>query len=187
MPEITTIGESLYWSYANLAMAHSAVESHMRSYNKVHFIIRKKLYSGLIKGTMNVGSIADDERLKMILPQACCYCGEKEKLSIDHLMPRARGGQDNSNNFVWACRYCNSSKSDMDLLEWYNLKGLFPPLMLLRRYLKIAIDICKQNEILNVQLDQAPLLPFDLKQIPHKYPQPDRLVMWVTPLISPLS
>jgi hypothetical protein len=43
-------------------------------------MIRARLYKGLRGGTMNIGPIADDERLKMILPQACCYCGSNQHL-----------------------------------------------------------------------------------------------------------
>jgi len=79
--ERTTIGEHLHWSYANLAMAHAAVEDGAKRFGPRHFTIRNRLYSGLRAGTMQVGSLLDDERLKLILPQACAYCGGKDPLS----------------------------------------------------------------------------------------------------------
>ncbi|MGH8559106.1 MAG: hypothetical protein ACRESZ_16950 [Methylococcales bacterium] len=69
--QIITVGESLYWSYANLAMAHSAVAANVEKYGRTHFMIRARLYAGLNKQTMNIGALAEDERLKMVLPQAC--------------------------------------------------------------------------------------------------------------------
>ena len=181
-PTITTVAESLYWCYANLAMAHSAVGSRSSTYNQTHFIIRSRLYSGLKNNTMKIGSIADDERLKMILEQACCYCGNVGKLSIDHLIPKASGGKDRAENMVWACRPCNSSKNDTDLLDWYRAKNAFPPLLLLRRYLKIAIEICRDENLLDIPINEAPPLPFALKSVPHSFPKPTELSLWVIPL-----
>lgn len=86
--EPITIGELLYWSYANLGMAHSAVDKKAAKYGRLQFVIRSRLYKGLSEGTMNIQPIAVDERLKMILPQACCYCGDNNRLSVDHLLPR---------------------------------------------------------------------------------------------------
>lgn len=41
---------------------------------------------------------------------ACRYCGSTERLSIDHVVPRCRGGGDDEANLVVACRSCNSRK-----------------------------------------------------------------------------
>jgi hypothetical protein len=160
-------------------MAHAAVNAKATSYNKTHYIIRSKLFKGLKEQTMSLGSIADDERLKMILPQACCYCGSKQNLSIDHLIPKARGGSDDAENMVWACRSCNSAKRDSDMLDWYLGKGIFPPLLLLRRYLKVVIKISIDNEVLDTKIDDAPSLPFSLTSVPHKFPKPSELSLWV--------
>ena len=182
MPNIETVEESLYWSYANLAMAHAAITKQSSKYNQYHFIIRSKLFKGLKNETMHLGSIADDERLKMVLPQACCYCGSNDNLSIDHLIPKAKGGADNAENMIWACRSCNSSKSAKDMLDWYLEKEEFPPLLLLRRYLKIAINICAQNGCLNMKINEVQSLPFSLKSVPHNFPQPSELRLWITPI-----
>jgi 5-methylcytosine-specific restriction endonuclease McrA len=41
----------------------------------------------------------------------CAYCGEKsQKLTIDHIIPRSRGGRDSFENCVAACRSCNRRK-----------------------------------------------------------------------------
>lgn len=183
MPEITTIKSSLHWSYANLAMAHAAVSQKSSSYSTPHFMIRSKLFKGLSTGTMAIGSIVDDERLKMILPQTCSYCGSRtQKLSIDHLIPKALGGLDRAENLVWACRSCNSSKGSVDFMDWYNGKGVFPPLLLLRRYLKMAVYICEEAGVMDTLLNDAPQLPFSLQSIPHVFPKPNTLRLWCVPL-----
>jgi hypothetical protein len=180
MMKINTVEESLYWSYANLGMAHAAVRKGDAKYHTGHFIIRNKLYTGFRNGTMNVKSLADDERLKLVLPQACCYCGSKHFLAVDHLIPRKKGGLDKGDNMVWSCRSCNSSKCATDVLEWLIKRGQFPPLLLLRRYLKISIDFCIQNDVMNTLINEAGELPFSLSVIPHDFPQPAHLTLWIT-------
>lgn len=42
----------------------------------------------------------------------CQYCGSESDLSIDHVMPRSRGGGSNWKNLVTACKPCNARKGD---------------------------------------------------------------------------
>jgi hypothetical protein len=181
--KITTIGELLHWSYANLAMAHSAVTAKAERYGRMQFMVRARLYSGLNKQTMKIGPLADDERLKMILPQACCYCGSQEHLSVDHLIPTKRGGANSGDNFVWACRSCNSSKCAQDALEWLAQRSQFPPLLLLRRYLKLAIEMSRDRALMDVLVAEAPDLPFVLSAIPKTFPPPNELRLWVVEMV----
>ncbi len=179
---ISTVGESLYWSYANLAMAHAAVEEGATAYRQLHHVIRNRLYHGLRDGRMNVGALAEDERLKLVLPQACCYCGSRESLAVDHLIPRKRGGPHTGENMVWACRHCNSSKGAKDVLVWLNERSAFPPLLLLRRYLKLAIEHSRGRDLLDRAVADDLDVPFALAAVPHKFPPPRDLAMWVVPL-----
>lgn len=40
----------------------------------------------------------------------CQYCGSSRNLTIDHVMPKSRGGQDTWENLVTACDECNVKK-----------------------------------------------------------------------------
>lgn len=180
--EVTTVGELLHWSYANLAMAHAAVTANAEKYGRTGYMIRARLYSGLNKETMKIGPLADDERLKMILPQACCYCGSREFLSADHLISTKRGGANTGDNLVWACRSCNSSKSARDALEWLARRNQFPPILLLRRYLKLAVELCHERGLMGVAIDEGPEVPFALAAIPREFPPPRELRLWITEL-----
>jgi len=42
----------------------------------------------------------------------CFYCGQKARLSLDHVIPLALGGKHEKANLVMACLSCNSSKND---------------------------------------------------------------------------
>ena len=57
----------------------------------------------------------------------CQYCGNRfsdKELTLDHVLPKSRGGNNSWNNLVAACRKCNQKKSNrtpkesgMDLLR----------------------------------------------------------------------
>jgi 5-methylcytosine-specific restriction endonuclease McrA len=57
----------------------------------------------------------------------CQYCGKKTKhLTIDHIIPRSRGGSNTWDNVVTSCPSCNHRKGGK-LLEDTNMK-LFKPI-----------------------------------------------------------
>lgn len=47
----------------------------------------------------------------------CQYCGSTKQLTIDHIIPRSRGGEDTWENLVVACMPCNTRKGDKFLEE----------------------------------------------------------------------
>jgi hypothetical protein len=47
----------------------------------------------------------------------CQYCGSKKDLTIDHVIPRSRGGQDTWENLVACCTKCNLKKGNHFLSE----------------------------------------------------------------------
>ncbi len=44
--------------------------------------------------------------------QTCQYCGSTKKLTLDHVMPRAKGGPHTWENVVTACETCNHRKGN---------------------------------------------------------------------------
>lgn len=47
----------------------------------------------------------------------CQYCGTAKELTIDHLIPKAKGGKTSWSNLVTACKKCNSKKGYYSLEE----------------------------------------------------------------------
>ena len=47
----------------------------------------------------------------------CQYCGSKSKLTLDHLIPKSKGGTTSWKNLVTACEKCNISKGNHNLEE----------------------------------------------------------------------
>jgi 5-methylcytosine-specific restriction endonuclease McrA len=54
----------------------------------------------------------------------CVYCGSKEKLTIDHVIPKSKGGPNTWTNLVTCCGGCNVNKGDKDLVDFLNENGL---------------------------------------------------------------
>jgi hypothetical protein len=172
-----SLREALYWVYANTAMAHQALATGQNKYNRTSFMIRTRLYKGLISGSMNIASLYDDERERLQSKKTCVYCGTNLYLSLDHLVPKKYGGSDSADNLVYSCRSCNSSKGDKDLLIWYNKRTEFPPLMVLRRYLKLLIVYCEDHGIMDTQFDMLNKIetPFQIDALPLEFPQPEKI------------
>ncbi|MBL3657428.1 HNH endonuclease [Fulvivirga sediminis] len=42
----------------------------------------------------------------------CQYCGANKDLTLDHVVPRSKGGKSAWNNLVTACKRCNTRKGD---------------------------------------------------------------------------
>jgi hypothetical protein len=56
-------------------------------------------------------------------PNRCAYCGKrifKSNITVDHVLPRVRGGTETLENLLPACRDCNQHKGDQTLSEWRN-------------------------------------------------------------------
>jgi len=48
----------------------------------------------------------------------CAYCGNEAE-SIDHIIPRHKGGDNSPNNLVAACIDCNHHKGTKFIEDWY--------------------------------------------------------------------
>lgn len=50
---------------------------------------------------------------------ACVYCGDEDRLSLDHLQPRELGGSHEASNLVACCVSCNSARQDSPQRAWF--------------------------------------------------------------------
>ena len=64
----------------------------------------------------------------------CQYCGKRTRdLTLDHIIPRSRGGQSTWENLVASCKVCNGRKGNR-LLKEVNMHLLRPPRPLAQEY-----------------------------------------------------
>jgi 5-methylcytosine-specific restriction endonuclease McrA len=47
----------------------------------------------------------------------CQYCGARSNLTVDHVIPRSKGGSSNWDNIVASCAPCNRRKGDLALRQ----------------------------------------------------------------------
>jgi len=55
----------------------------------------------------------------------CAYCESEDRLTIDHIVPQSRGGEDTTKNVVCCCHLCNQSKGHTPWEEWYSSREFF--------------------------------------------------------------
>ena len=58
------------------------------------------------------GPSADLRRAILERDGKCLACGANEDLTLDHIVPRSKGGSDAEDNLQTLCRKCNSAKSN---------------------------------------------------------------------------
>jgi 5-methylcytosine-specific restriction endonuclease McrA len=80
---------------------------------RVPSVIRRRVYINVRKRREQ--SSMKRLRIYMRDKYRCQYCGEKKavgELTIDHILPRSRGGDNSPINVVTACEKCNNRKSN---------------------------------------------------------------------------
>ena len=80
---------------------------------RVPSVIRRRTYINIRRRREAAGM----KRLRIYMRDKfrCQYCGEKKAvgdLTLDHIMPRSRGGDNSPVNIVTACVPCNNRKGD---------------------------------------------------------------------------
>jgi hypothetical protein len=71
----------------------------------------------------------------------CQYCGAKEDLTLDHVIPQSKGGEDTWENLVTCCISCNSKKGNKLLHETNMVLRSTPA----KPFNKINLDISRSN------------------------------------------
>lgn len=67
----------------------------------------------------------DWERLVVRYHGRCAYCGVRpDELTMDHVIPAARGGRHSIGNILPACRSCNGGKHALLLIEFKVRRGM---------------------------------------------------------------
>lgn len=64
------------------------------------------------------------QRIKERDGHRCVYCGEPGG-TLDHIQPRAKGGQTTTSNLAVACNGCNLRKGDQEVWEWYSRQPFY--------------------------------------------------------------
>ena len=87
---------------------------------------RKAAVQRVRAARLSIAAWTDEEFawVRQLLAGACAYCGSGGPLTLDHVVPLARGGLHRIDNLVAACKPCNSRKHAKDELEFRALLAL---------------------------------------------------------------
>jgi len=128
-PAIKTVKDLIFWEYAKLISGSAGFGRKQYPFVMKKFI---ELKNGIIKWSEILR-----EDLK-INKNKCIYCGSRQNLSVDHIVPKRECHFKEIHNIVTSCRNCNSSKGDKDLIEWYGLERRYDiPRIVMGKYLKM--------------------------------------------------
>jgi len=79
----------------------------------------------------------------------CAYCGNgKERLTIDHIIPKSRGGRTTFENCVSSCKSCNNKKGDRtpsDAHMFLKVKAYQPTIA---EFLRLKVQRLGINDVL---------------------------------------
>lgn len=149
---VKTIRDLIFWQYAKIIAASSGMGK-----NNYRFIMDRfrRLKSGEISWSGSIREYVKEREH----PGECIYCGSRENLTLDHLIPLSRGGPDTPDNAVMACRSCNSSKGSRGVYEWYGLEGRDSlPRVVEGKYLKLLYRLHEEKGTLNVGREDLEIL-----------------------------
>jgi len=57
--------------------------------------------------------------IKIAWDKKCAYCNSCENLTIDHIIPQCKGGQNITSNVLACCHSCNQNKGHTEWEQWY--------------------------------------------------------------------
>ncbi len=132
---VKTIKDLIHWEYAKL-ISGSALSDRKNygfiMYNFKQLQTGQKKWSAILREDINMDTTK------------CVYCENNEDLANDHIVAKRECHYAEIHNIVKACKKCNSSKSDRDLIEWWGLEKRYEiPRIVMGKYLKM-LYICHE-------------------------------------------
>lgn len=109
-------------NYEKVINIERASRERNREKNRPAKNARQQIRNRIVQG--KTYSISDKD-LRKLYNQPCSFCGTKENLSIDHIIPLSRGGSHTVGNMMTLCRPCNSSKGNKTVVEWKKFKMMY--------------------------------------------------------------
>jgi 5-methylcytosine-specific restriction endonuclease McrA len=150
---VKSIRDCIFWHYAKLISKSADLGISSRAFQMNRFQALKK---GEIEWSTSIREYVREKEQTGI----CIYCGEKDgsQLTLEHILPTSRGGPDTTDNAIWVCKGCNSTKGPKRLYEWYGLDRKDEiPRIAEGKYLKLLYALHEERGTLDsVPLDMCP-------------------------------
>jgi 5-methylcytosine-specific restriction endonuclease McrA len=141
---VKTLQDLLYWQYAKII-------SESAGFGKSNYGFIMDRYQRLKSGEIEWSTSIREWIHEKENPEQCIYCGKKGDLTVEHMIPRSRGGPDHPDNAVWVCSSCNSRKGDRRLYEFFELENRNKvPRIAEGKYLKLLYQELESKGLLNM-------------------------------------
>jgi hypothetical protein len=143
---VKTIRDLIFWQYAKLISKSAGFGINSRAFQMDRF---KKLQGGEIEWSTTIREYVREHET----PGVCAYCGSRDKLTLEHILPRSRAGPDTPDNAVMVCASCNSSKGGKRLYEWHGSHAKDEiPRIVEGKYLKLLYSLHEKDGTLDEKL-----------------------------------
>jgi len=144
---VKTIKQIIFWQYAKIVSESAGL-------GKKNYGMIMSTYKKLCDNSISWSSSVREWLKEREQGNECIYCGNAEKLTTDHILPRICGGEDIPDNVVSACKSCNSSKGSKGLYEWRGLDAKDNHHRVSEgKYLKYLHSLHKKQGTLDAQMD----------------------------------
>lgn len=145
---VQTIKDEIFWQYAKLISKSAGFGLGGRGFQMKTFIA---LRDGKMTWSTTIREwIKENEK-----PNDCIYCGSKQDLTTEHILPRNCGGPDIPDNAIRVCKHCNSSKGKKRLYEWYGLARKDEiPRIAEGKYLKLLYTLHEEKGSLDINKNE---------------------------------
>lgn len=90
---VKTIRALIFWQYAKIISESAGYGKKQFGFVMDRF---QKLSSGQINWSTSIREYVKEKEKKDV----CIYCGNKEELTLEHILPRSRNGPDSPDNAV---------------------------------------------------------------------------------------
>lgn len=141
---IKTPRDLIFWQYAKII-------SESAKFGKTNYGFIMSKFKELQGGGIQWSTAIREYVKERENPAECIYCGAKGSLTLEHILPRSRGGPDEADNAVMVCKSCNSGKGGKRLYEWKGLEGRDDHHRIAEgKYLKLLYRLHEERGTLNV-------------------------------------
>jgi hypothetical protein len=158
--EVTTLRDLINYQYAKIVACSAFGCANGMEAKKKHYGFIKNTFRDFRTGKKTWSDIEREDWQLVESDKECAYCGAAENLAREHIVPGTLRINERCvscdviqsiHNKVWACKNCNSEKSQMGLYSFYKKRftdktkyfDLIPPLIE-KKYLKTVFK-CLEN------------------------------------------
>ena len=132
--------KKINYEYAKLIYRSRSNKWGIKFKSGIDYVNIEGIYKKLSEGEITPSSLLRENKFFVSQENSCEYCGSKDNLQWEHIIPKSKGGPDSIDNMVLSCQKCNLNKGVKDLFEWY-ANDYEIPRIALGKHLKLLLQV----------------------------------------------